>query len=188
MKPHVKVGLIVGAVGLVVNTIASAFMGLCGPLVALVVGAIAGLLAVGKVQGPTKADSAKLAAVAAVIAGLMTAVGQFIGGFAVLIMAQQLEWELPFGQVPGAGATAAESAGYWLGGVFAGGCFGTVGVILAVLAGAAAGYLRSTPQPQYAPQYQQQYAQAPYPVAPQPEVAVEPQVQPPADQQPPAGV
>ena len=188
MKPHVKTGLIVGTVGLVVNTIASALMGLCGPLVALVVGAIAGLLAVGKVQGPTKADSAKLAAVAAVIAGLLTAVGQFIGGFAILILAQQLEWQLPFGQVPGASSTAAESAGYWLGGLLAGGCFGTVGVILAVLAGAAAGYLRSTPQPQYAPQYQQQFAPTPYPVAPQPLVDVEPQGQPQGEPQPPAEV
>jgi len=188
MKPHVKTGLIVGAVGLVVNTIASALLGLCGPLVALIVGAIAGLLAVGRVQGPTKADSAKLAAVAAVIAGLMTAVGQFIGGFAVLIMAQQLEWQLPFGQVPGASSTAAESAGYWMGGLLAGGCFGTVGVILAVLAGAAAGYLRAKPQPQYAPQYQQPYVPMPYPVAPQTPAGVEPPVQPLAEQQPPAEV
>jgi hypothetical protein len=45
LTPRVKYGLIVGAVGLVLNTCFSAIISCCGPLAALLAGAVAGALA-----------------------------------------------------------------------------------------------------------------------------------------------
>ena len=45
MQPRIKMGLIVGVIGLALNVCVSGFIGLCGPLVSLLAGGLAGFLA-----------------------------------------------------------------------------------------------------------------------------------------------
>ncbi|MFO3795818.1 MAG: hypothetical protein ACK8QZ_00830 [Anaerolineales bacterium] len=46
MKTEIKIGLTVGAVGLILNSCVSLLLGICGPFLSLIAGAVAGLLAV----------------------------------------------------------------------------------------------------------------------------------------------
>lgn len=143
MKPHVRTGLIVGAIGLPVNIVVSALLGLCGPVVALIAGAVAGVIAAGKGAAASRSDATRNGALAAALAGLLTEMGQLIGGVGLMVVARSLQWDLPFGAIPGAGAPAEAVAGYWLGGILASGCFGLLGLLLAIGAGALAAYLRT---------------------------------------------
>lgn len=44
MQPRVRIGLIVGAIGLVLNICVAGFVGFCGPFFSLLAGGIAGFL------------------------------------------------------------------------------------------------------------------------------------------------
>ncbi len=148
MKPHVKFGLIVGAIGAVLNIGVATVMGLCGPGVALIAGAIAGFLAAKQAEALlSKSDGARMGGIAGAIAGSLILVGQLLGAIGALILIQQTGMELPVGSVPTAASETAEQVGYYLGGLGTGVCFGVIGIIVAGLAGAAGGYL-GTPEQQ----------------------------------------
>jgi hypothetical protein len=146
MKARFKFGLIVGVVGLVLNVCVSGFVGLCGPLVALIAGAVAGLLAAQQERAGSKSAGAQLGAVAGVVAGGLVLIGQVLGGLAALLFFQFSGTETFIGQAPALGGDAAELFGYYLGGLGAGVCFGLVGVVVGALAGTGAGYLATPAQ------------------------------------------
>jgi hypothetical protein len=112
MKPFVKFGVIAGLVGLVVIIPISAFLGLCGPLVTLVAGAVAGYLSAYFGEVPTRRDGAQSGAIAGGIAGAITLVGQLIGNALVLNFIQLTGTPVAFGHVPGTSAPSYELADY----------------------------------------------------------------------------
>lgn len=146
MQPRIRIGLIVGAIGLVLNICVSGFIGLCGPLVSLIAGGAAGFFAAQQEKLSTKNDGARAGATAGGIAGGLIIIGQLIGGIGALAYMQYSGMQTIFGQVPAAGDPAS-SIGYYLGGMGTGICFGLVGAALAAGAGAGAGYLGTPDQP-----------------------------------------
>ena len=141
MPPKIKVGLLVGAVGLVLNVCVSAAMGICGPAVSLIGGAIAGFLAARQEKPATQGEGAKIGAISAAIAGALILIGQIIAAVGALALIQFSGMQIPFGQVPAPSADPATQAIFYLSGLGTGLCFGLIGIFLAALAGAGTGYL-----------------------------------------------
>ncbi len=141
MKPAIKFGLIVGGVGLFLTACVGFILGICGPVVALIAGGVAGFLTAREVRPYTKGDGAKEGGIAGGVAGALTTVGQLIGGFSSILLAQVAGFSSPFGQIPTFDGPTAELVGYYIGGLLSGGCIGLVGLLLAAGAGALAGYL-----------------------------------------------
>ena len=140
MKAEIKVGLIAGAIGLVVNIFVAALLGICGPVVSLLTGAGAGFFASRMPPPGSKGDGAKRGATAGAIAGAFVLVGQLIGGIIVLVLYQFGILPSSIGQIPATSNTAA-SLMYYVGGIGTGLCFGIVGIALGALAGAGTGAL-----------------------------------------------
>jgi hypothetical protein len=151
MQPRIKVGLLVGAIGLALNICIAGAVGLCGPLVSLTGGALAGFFTAKQENPVTKADGARAGAISGSIAGILILVGQMIGALGVLILVQvvgpQVGAQMPFGQIPATTATASEQLLYYASGVGTGCCFGLTGTVLAALVGAGTGYLGTPDQP-----------------------------------------
>lgn len=140
MKPHVKIGLIVGSIGLVTSAVVSFAVGLLGPGIALVIGAVAGALAA-RGSRVSRRDGVRAGVVAAAIAGLFAAAGQVIGGLGAVAFIRARQLSTFIGKVPGPAASGALVTGYYIGALIAGAVLATVGFGLAVLAGWLAGYL-----------------------------------------------
>ena len=141
MQPRTRIGLTIGAIGLVLNICVAGFLGFCGPVLSLVAGGVAGFLAAQQEQQPTKAEGARAGATAGGIAGGLIILGQVIGGLGALAYYQYSGTPLPFGAAPSASAPATEMLIYYLTGAGTGICFGVIGALLAAGAGAGAGYL-----------------------------------------------
>ena len=146
MQPRVRIGLIVGAIGLVLNICVAGFIGFCGPLLSLIAGGVAGFFAAQQEKQATKADGARAGATAGGIAGGLIILGQIIGGMGALAYYQVSGTPLPFGAAPTTSAPATEMLIYYLSGAGTGFCFGAVGALLAAGAGAGAGYLATSDQ------------------------------------------
>ncbi len=146
MQPRIKMGLIVGVIGLVLNICVSGFIGLCGPFASLLAGGVAGFLAANQEKPSTKSDGARAGAVAGGIAGGLMIIGQILGGFATLAMMQITGTQPPFGTLPQSGDPAMMAA-FYIGGLGTGLCFGIIGAALAAGAGAGAGYFGTPDQP-----------------------------------------
>ena len=146
MQPRIKMGLVVGAIGLAINVCVAGFVGLCGPIVSLLAGGVAGFLAAQQEKLPTKSEGAKAGAISGAIAGALVIIGQVLGGIAALAFMQASGMQVPFGQIP----TTADSSGmlvYYASGVGTGLCFGIIGAVLAAAVGAGAGYMATPEQP-----------------------------------------
>lgn len=154
MKPRIRMGLIVGAVGLFLNICIAGLMGICGPFVSLFAGGIAGYLANQQEKPASKSEGGKVGAIAGGISGALVSVGQLIGGIAALLVMQMSGIQPVIGQIPSMGGSPAEIAAYYVGGLGTGLCFGLVGIVLAAGTGAGAGYLTTNEQP-LPPQEQQ---------------------------------
>jgi hypothetical protein len=146
MQPRIKLGLSIGGIGLVLNICVAGFIGLCGPVVSLLSGGIAGYLTAQQEKLPTKSDGAKAGAVSGGIAGALVIIGQIIGGLGALAVMQFSGTQLPFGQVPSASGEVASSVAYYIGGLGTGICIGIVGALLAAGVGAGAGYMGTQEQ------------------------------------------
>jgi hypothetical protein len=142
MQPRIKFGLIVGGVGLFVNLCASAAVGLCGPFVALLAGALAGFLAAQQEKLPAQSAGAKVGATAGGLAGGLMIIGQSLGAVVGLALLQTTGGNPFVGSGPSTGAPV-EQAAFYLSGFGAGCCMGIFGAALA--AGAAAGYFATPP-------------------------------------------
>lgn len=147
MLPRVKYGLIIGAVGLVLNACVSTALGICGPFTALLAGGVSGLLAAMQEKQPVKAEGAKAGAISGLISGGLVFIGQLIGAVGALLLVNSMGGETIFGQMPDLLGGGPEAFGALAGGLGTGVCFGMVGIGLSALAGALAGYL-STPATQ----------------------------------------
>lgn len=145
MQPRIKIGLIVGGVGLLLNICVSAAVGICGPFAALAAGAIAGFLTANQEKLPAKNDGARAGAISGLVAGALMLVGQIIGGIGALYYFQATGTPSLFGAAPGQLAGGVEQTAYFVGGLAVGSCFGLAGIGMAALAGALTGYL-ATPQ------------------------------------------
>jgi hypothetical protein len=141
VKPRVTYGLMVGLVGLILNACVSAAVGLCGPLLALLAGGVAGFLAAQGERPNTPTHGARLGAVAGGIAGALTLVGQLLGGMGALVLFQRAGVRLPLGMIPGPSEDVSRQLMYYISGLGLGACFGLAGVVMAALGGAGAGYL-----------------------------------------------
>ncbi len=147
MKPFLKFGLIVGAIGLLVIVPVTTVVGICGPGVTLVAGAVAGFLSTYYGQAVTRKDGAQSGAISGAIAGAITLIGQVIGAFLALALIQKSGTQISFGQVPSSSAPAFEHLLYYGSGMATGLCFGVVGIVLGGLAGALTGSLGIRPAP-----------------------------------------
>jgi LPXTG-motif cell wall-anchored protein len=143
MTPRVKYGLIVGAVGLIINICVSAFIGLCGVLTFIIVGAVAGYLTANEEKAATRSDGLRAGAIAGLIAAGLVFVGQLIGGVGALLYYQSTGAPTLFGELPQTG-DAAGQIGFWVGGLGFGFCAGLFGAVLSALAGAGTGYLATS--------------------------------------------
>lgn len=148
MQARIRIGLLVGLTGLLLNICVAGFVGFCGPFLSLVAGGVAGLLAA-RQEKPitTKADAARAGGIAGGIAGGMVLLGQVIGGMAALYYMQSSGIQTIFGQVPGPTSGAGSLVPYYFGGLAFALCFGLVGAILAAAAGALAAYLSTSDRP-----------------------------------------
>jgi len=147
MQPRIRIGLIVGVIGLVLNICVSGFLGFCGPVVSLIAGAVAGFFATQQERPSTKNEGARAGATAGGIAGGLIILGQMIGGVGALFFMQSSGFESPFGQIPSVSGDATTQIAYYAGGLGTAICFGLVGALLAAGAGAGAGYLGTSDQP-----------------------------------------
>ena len=145
MQPRIKMGLSIGTIGLILNVCVSGFIGLCGPIVSLIAGGVAGYLTAQQEKLSTKSDGAKAGGIAGGIAGGLVIIGQLIGGVAALVFMQSSGAQIPFGEIPSFSSDPATIIGYYLGGVGTGFCIGLVGALLAAGVGAGAGYF-ATPE------------------------------------------
>lgn len=146
MQPRIKMGLVVGAIGLALNICVSGFIGLCGPIVSLLAGGIAGYLASQQEKLPTKNEGAKAGAIAGGLAGALVIIGQVIGGIGALAIMQGTGMQLPFGTIP----PTSDPSGmliFYASGIGTGLCFGIIGALLAAGAGAGTGYMATQDQP-----------------------------------------
>jgi hypothetical protein len=147
MQPRIRIGLIVGAIGLVLNICVSGFIGFCGPVFSLIAGGAAGFFAAQQERLPSKGDGARAGATAGGIAGALIILGQLIGGVGALFFLQSTGAQLPIGQVPSVADDASAQMVYYLSGAATALCFGVIGALLAAGAGAGAGYLATSDQP-----------------------------------------
>lgn len=146
MQPRIRMGLTIGAIGLVLNVCVAGFVGFCGPVLSLIAGGVAGYLTAQQEKPVTKGDGARAGAVSGAIAGALIIIGQIIGGIGALFIFQSSGMSTPFGQVPNAGDPSMTAFYYGTGFVTAF-CFGLVGALLAAGTGAGAGYLGTSEQP-----------------------------------------
>jgi hypothetical protein len=148
MQPRIKMGLVVGVIGLALNVCVAGFIGFCGPFVSLLAGGLAGFLAAQQEKLATKSEGAKAGAISGGLAGALIIIGQVLGGIAALAFMQSNGTQLPFGTIPDVSDTAG-MVGFYAGGIGTGLCFGIIGALLAAGAGAGAGYMATpeTPQP-----------------------------------------
>ena len=151
MQPRIRIGLIVGVIGLVLNICVSGFLGFCGPVVSLIAGGVAGFFTAQQERLATKSDGTRAGATAGGIAGGLIILGQMIGGVGALFFMQSSGVESPFGQIPTLSSDPATQIGYYAGGLGTAICFGLVGALLAAGAGAGAGYLGTPDQPAVPP-------------------------------------
>lgn len=139
MKPYLKFGLIVGAISLIVVVPISALMGICGPGVTMVAGAIAGFLSAYSGKALTRRDGAQSGAIAGAIAGGITLLGQLVAAVLALAFVQVTGTAIPFGRIPSSSSPAYEHVVYYGAGLGTGLCFGIIGIVLGAIAGGLAG-------------------------------------------------
>ncbi len=145
MQPRIKIGLIVGGAGLLLNICVAALIGFCGPFVALMAGAIAGFITASQEQLPTKNDGARAGAISGLVAGGLILVGQLIGGISILLYLQTTGTPTLFGAPPNQLSSGVEQTAYYAAGLGVGVCFGLAGIGMSALAGALTGYLGTSP-------------------------------------------
>ena len=147
MRPRIKIGLIVGIIGLVLNACLSTFMGICGPFLTLLAGAVAGFIAARQEKLPSKGEGARAGAIAGAVTGGLMLIGQALGGIGALVFIQQSGTNPIFGTVPSPSADISQQIIYYGTGLVTGLCFGVVGAALAALTGAGGGYVGTSGQP-----------------------------------------
>jgi hypothetical protein len=138
-------------IGLLLNSCVAGLFGFCGPVLALIAGAVAGLLAARQEKPLTKNEGARAGATAGGIAGGLMILGQIVGGIGALVFMQASGSPTILGPLPELTGDPAAQISFYAGGLGTALCFGIVGALLAAGAGAGAGYLSTTNQPMMPP-------------------------------------
>jgi hypothetical protein len=146
MQPRIRVGLIVGVIGLVLNICVAGFIGFCGPVLSLIAGGVAGFFAAQQEKPLTKNQGARAGVTAGGIAGGLIILGQILGGIGALFLMQARGTQLPFGQIPSTSSDPSTQIVFYATGIGTALCFGIIGALLAAGAGAGAGYLATSQQ------------------------------------------
>jgi hypothetical protein len=145
MRPRIKLGLIIGAIGLVLNVCISTAMGLCGPFAALIAGALSGFFTARQEKLPTKSAGARAGVTSGLVAGALVFIGQLLGAVGALVYFQSTGSRSVFGQaVPNLSAGGTSALIYIVSAMGVGVCFGLVGMGLSAGAGALAAYLATS--------------------------------------------
>ena len=153
MKARIKFGLIVGGIGLILNICVCFMIGLCGPVVALLAGVIAGLLAAQQEVLTYKKDGALCGATAGGIAGALMLIGQVIAAIGTSVFYQYSNTPTIFGEVPAPTAGSDEQIFYYAGSLLGSFCYGLVGVTLSAIGGAITGYIATSESPNPTQEY-----------------------------------
>lgn len=140
MTARVRWGMIVGIVGMFVNTFASLVVALSGPILSFLFGIIAGFVVSRKEPATSKGKGAQQGAATGLIAGGLIFLGQLIGAVANLIYAQMPEYESLFGPFPTLTTPQGQTT-YWLIGIGIGVLFGLIDTLACVLGGSIIGHL-----------------------------------------------
>ncbi len=149
MSDRVRLGLIVGVISLFLTACMATFIGLCGPVVPLIAGGVAGYLTVKKEMPASQSEGGKAGAISGAIAGGLSLIGQIIAGIASLVLLPSIYQQLGVSSPIPPGASS--NAMYWLSGAGTAFCIGMVGVLLAAGAGFAAGYFGTSNRAPIAP-------------------------------------
>jgi len=144
MKPRIRIGLMVGAVALILNLVVAFVLGLCSPVLAAVAGAVAGWFTAREENSGNKGEAAKAGALSGVLTGILMLVGQVVGGIVVLYLMQKFDLPVAFTGTRPSQLAGAESAGFYVGGLLSGLCFGALDIAAAATAGAVVGFLTTT--------------------------------------------
>lgn len=139
MSAPVRIGLIVGGIGLFINAAVSSLFGFCGPLLTLLAGCLAGFLVARQATaGSGEMTNTRAGAIAGAVTGAMMLIGQLIGAVLALVIIQAMGVQPIIGELP----TDTSSQGiFYVAGIATGACFGIVGLVLALAGGAGVGAL-----------------------------------------------
>lgn len=147
MSARIRIGLIAAVISLVLTVCVATAVGICGPAVSLIAGALAAYFVVKQEAPATQSEGGKAGAIAGAIAGAGGVIGQIIGGILTLTLLPSIMESLGDSSY----STVSGDAAYWLGGAGTAFCFGLGGVVLAAIAGYAVGYFTSANKPPVAP-------------------------------------
>ena len=139
MNKSLKFGLIVGVVGLVIIIPISVLLGICGPGVSLLGGAVAGFLTGLFGKYINRMDGAKSGIVAGLISGFIMLFGQVLAGILALVFFQTTKMPI-FGVRPDYSSPTAMIT-YYSSGLGTGVCFGVIGILFSALAGFLGGLI-----------------------------------------------
>ena len=146
MRPRIKYGLIAGGVGLVINAVVAMAVGICGPFVALLVGAAAGFFTAQQEKPLSKGEGAKAGLISGAVAGGLVLAGQILGAIGALLLLQASGAQTLFGSAPSTSSDEPSQMIYYLSGVGVAMCFGLFGVLMSALSAAGVGYIATSEQ------------------------------------------
>ncbi|MGD0175098.1 MAG: hypothetical protein ABSC61_11850 [Anaerolineales bacterium] len=138
----IKSGIIVGAIAFVYLLVTGIAMGLCTPVEAIILGLLAGALAVFFDKSQLANKAALSGGVAGLIAGILGIIGNVIGTLVktYVIFTPETVNSLA-GQITGMGSAAFDSTSSTLGTFVSLGCCAILNLVLMVGLGALGGYL-----------------------------------------------
>ena len=145
MNHRIRVGLFVGTVVLILTIFVTLLVGVCGPIVPLIGGAVAGYFAVKQEAPGSKAEGGKIGAIAGAITGLMGFLGQILGGVLTLTFLPTLIDSL--GNPKFLPAAGSDQVTYWLSGLGTTFCIGIGGILFGLITGYGAGYFSTNDRP-----------------------------------------
>ena len=143
MAARIKVGLIAGVISLAFTACLSSLFGICGPVVSLIAGALAGYFAAKQETPVSKSEGGKIGAISGAITGGMGFIGQFVGSILALTILPPLMASMGNNSF---NAISSEPT-YWISGFGTAFCIGLGGVLFSALAGFGTGYISTMDKP-----------------------------------------
>jgi hypothetical protein len=144
-KLELKFGLLLGLAGLFLILIITPILAACAPIIMLFAGGIAGYLTARQADLPLQSMGARAGALAGLVAGGTIIIGQTFGGFLALAIYHASIFPNLLTYTPSPADPVWIRAFFYSTGYSVVACFGFVGVLLSVLAGAGVGYVTTNP-------------------------------------------
>jgi hypothetical protein len=140
MQPSIRVGLIVGVIGLVLALIGSAFSGICGLVLPLLISGVAGYSSVQREKALSKGDGARDGAIAGAIAAGIASHARILAQVIVTALIENL----PAFSIVSDTFNATEQIFFYVMGL-------TWAVFIGGIVGAVAGYVGTSDKPDAPP-------------------------------------